>query len=83
MAWVNSSTGNVVLEWTAVGDDRDWGRALRYEGISNPSREITGRKCTGPRLEGLPTPSVAGSKEYVVIKLKVNDKVSLNKIQVF
>ena len=78
MAWVNSSSGNVVLEWTSVGDDRDYGKAISYEGAANPSRAISGRKCSGTPLQGLPVPKSAGNKEKTIVRINMNEKVSHN-----
>ncbi|XP_063867475.1 calcium-activated chloride channel regulator 2-like [Scylla paramamosain] len=74
VAWVNRSSGLVVLEWTAVGDDRDWGRASSYEGYVASSKSQAALKCTGERIRGLPGPSPATHKEKATVALVVHEK---------
>lgn len=76
IAWVNSSTGRVVLEWTAVGDDYDWGRAHRYQGAVTTSIEEASTRCSGQVLQSLPSPRSAASRETVSVYLKIDEKVS-------
>lgn len=77
VAWVNRSSGLVVLEWTAVGDDRDWGRASSYEGYVASSKSQAALKCTGERIRGLPGPSPATHKEKATVALVVHEKVRM------
>ncbi|KAK7067697.1 hypothetical protein SK128_013368 [Halocaridina rubra] len=73
VAWVNTSSGQVVLEWTAVGEDRDWGKAHVYEGFVAPSKTQAATHCTGERIMGLPNPSPAASKEQAKVSITVYD----------
>ena len=73
---MNHSSGRVVLEWTAVGDDRDWGRASTYEGYVAASKSQAALKCSGERIRGLPSPAPATHKEKAAVALIVHEKVS-------
>nr|XP_053635612.1 uncharacterized protein LOC128690882 [Cherax quadricarinatus] len=74
VAWVNHSSGRVVLDWTAVGEDRDWGRAHVYEGYVAPTKSQAALKCTGERIRGLPVPAPATNKERAAVALTVHEK---------
>ncbi|XP_042882464.1 uncharacterized protein LOC122259639 [Penaeus japonicus] len=74
VAWVDSSSGRVVLDWTAVGEDRDWGRAHAYEGFVASSKDQAAVQCSGDRIKGLPKPSPAGTKERARVPITVHEK---------
>ncbi|XP_068219573.1 calcium-activated chloride channel regulator 2-like [Palaemon carinicauda] len=69
VAWVNTSSGQVVLDWTAVGEDRDWGRAQLYEGFIANSKSQAATHCSGERIKGLPVPSTATTRERARISI--------------
>ncbi|XP_068219578.1 calcium-activated chloride channel regulator 1-like isoform X2 [Palaemon carinicauda] len=75
VAWVNTSSGGVVLDWTAVGEDRDWGRAQSYEGFVATSKSQAAKKCTGEYIRDLPTPATAGTRERSRVKITLRDTV--------
>ncbi|XP_076069642.1 uncharacterized protein LOC143041535 [Oratosquilla oratoria] len=75
VSWVNTSNGNVVLEWTAVGGDRDWGQAAEYEGVVTGSRREAGQSCAGRSLRRLPTPGRPGTRERATVVVKWTRKV--------
>ncbi|XP_071532883.1 calcium-activated chloride channel regulator 1-like isoform X2 [Panulirus ornatus] len=74
VAWVNHSSGRVVLDWTAVGEDRDWGRATLYEGYVAPTKSQAALKCSGERIRGLPAPAPATTKERAALAITVHEK---------
>lgn len=65
-----------MLEWTAVGSDRDWGTAAHYSAVVTSSKPQAANTCQGKQLRGLPVPATAGSREEAAVDLKVNEKVS-------
>ncbi|XP_066980825.1 calcium-activated chloride channel regulator 1-like isoform X2 [Macrobrachium rosenbergii] len=75
LAWVNTSNGGVVLEWTAVGEDRDWGRAHAYEGFVATTKSQAAKKCTGEHIRELPAPATAGTREMAKVKITLRDTV--------
>lgn len=82
-ARVNYSTGHVVLEWTAVGTDRDWGRADMYSAVVTSSQSQAAATCSGKKLTGLPAPAPAGTREQAAVDLRVNEKVIFFLDQIF
>ncbi|KAK7081849.1 hypothetical protein SK128_018445 [Halocaridina rubra] len=75
VAWVNTSSGDVVLDWTSVGDDRDWGRAHVYEGFVATSKSQAANKCNGDMIRDLPPPAKAGTKERAKVRITLREQV--------
>ncbi|KAK3891031.1 hypothetical protein Pcinc_005053, partial [Petrolisthes cinctipes] len=64
LAWVNRTTREVVLRWTAPGDDNDWGRANHYEAVLATS--WTGAKAfNGESVSGMPLPEQVTTQQAV------------------
>ncbi|CAL4078066.1 unnamed protein product, partial [Meganyctiphanes norvegica] len=75
IAWVNSTSGKIVLEWTAVGSSWDWGTALQYEGFV-ADRIAEARRCRGTPLRSLPSnPAPASQRERITLEIYISENL--------
>lgn len=73
-AFVNLTTREVSLRWTAPGDDYDWNRAHHYEAVLADSWGEA-KAFDGDRVSGMPVPVLVGTEQAVAIQTDRYDQI--------
>ncbi|XP_047468982.1 calcium-activated chloride channel regulator 1-like [Penaeus chinensis] len=72
--FVNLTTREVSLRWTAPGDDYDWDRAHHYE-AKLASSWAEAKAFEGQRISGMPAPVMVGTEQAVSIQVDTYDQL--------
>nr|XP_045590148.1 calcium-activated chloride channel regulator 1-like [Procambarus clarkii] len=73
-SFVNLTTREVSLRWTAPGDDYDWDRAHHYEAVL-ASSWAEAKAFDGERISGMPVPVLVGTEQAVAIQVERYDQM--------
>ncbi|KAK8732368.1 hypothetical protein OTU49_007056 [Cherax quadricarinatus] len=73
-SFVNLTTREVSLRWTAPGDDYDWDRAHHYEAVL-ASSWAEAKAFDGERISGMPVPVLVGTEQAVAIQVDRYDQM--------
>lgn len=73
-SFVNLTTREVSLRWTAPGDDYDWDRAHYYEAVLASSWPEA-KAFDGERISGMPVPVLVGTEQAVAIQVDRYDQM--------
>ncbi|CAL4157938.1 unnamed protein product, partial [Meganyctiphanes norvegica] len=73
-SFMNISTNELTLRWTAPGDDYDWGKADHYEAILSESISQA-KALDGERILGMPEPVPSGTEQSVTVLVDRFDQI--------